>query len=609
MLLTRTLTLEASGKLGISSPLLNYQDVLFWAGVAWTFYGLFQLGHSVFARRAVAASGWLLILILTGLRMEYLLVDLAVCHPLTYHMMVLSGVAIQVSLEHQINAASPMVPAAIACIVLIAQVIRLLAPNGGEDVYRRFHSLPCLSILLIYAGVSHFWITKHPQQAVSAANPEYVLVKSLLEPQIPSIDDSIPAAYFSDFQPHSHPASASPILPAIGWRAARLRHRPLNLVLVVMESVGANRLDLYNPAARTTPKLRALARHALIFQRVYGAEAETSAAMPGLFCSVYPAHSPFSIPREMPDIAIPGLPAVLADHGYRTAFIHNGQLVYDNQKDFLSDHGFAEILDAPRDYPYPRDSEVVPAAVRWIKSDPGQPFFLTIWTQDTHHPYLNPVQQGGQGAPPFDRYRHAVHSTDSLFGQIADALARLRLADDTLLVITGDHGEAFREHDVLIHGLSVYNEELHLPLMIVNPRLLAHEIRMKSIGRQIDIAPTLLDLLGYDAPAAWQGMSLLRTVRARRAYLFSIAGDFTMGVVDGDFKYIYDFIEARPQLYNLANDPGEHDDLSSDAANSPMMRRAQLRLEAWLAFQNRYLARFGDATAKPVYVSAEGTAG
>jgi lipoteichoic acid synthase len=102
-----------------------------------------------------------------------------------------------------------------------------------------------------------------------------------------------------------------------------------------------------------------------------------------------------------------------------------------------------------------------------------------------------------------------VHSTDAFIAQLVGILNELNVADNTVVVITGDHGEAFGEHGQLVHGFTAYDEEVHVPVVFVQPRIFPHESRIESIGRQIDIAPTLLGLLGYDEPPSWQGINLL----------------------------------------------------------------------------------------------------
>lgn len=166
------------------------------------------------------------------------------------------------------------------------------------------------------------------------------------------------------------------------------------------------------------------------------------------------------------------------------------------------------------------------------------------------------------------------------------------LADRTLLVIIGDHGEAFGEHGQLIHGGSVYNELMHVPLMIQNSKLFPQEVVVDRLLRQIDLAPTLLALLGFNSPPTWQGTDVLGADPPKRAYLLAGTGNLTFGLVQDDFKYIYNFRRKRSQLYNLVADPYETNNLASDPAYAEIIKRDHLRLEAWVSFQNPYLARF-----------------
>jgi len=135
--------------------------------------------------------------------------------------------------------------------------------------------------------------------------------------------------------------------------------------------------------------------------------------------------------------------------------------------------------------------------------------------------------------------------------------------------------------------------------LMVNPKLFPHEVTVNRVVRQIDIAPTMLALLGYRPAAQWQGDDVLGGADLRaRAYLFAGTGNFSFGLVEGDFKYIYDFQRDRSELYDLVTDPGETRNLASDKTYAELMRHAHFRLEAWVSFQNHYLARFEDSRAR-----------
>ena len=238
-----------------------------------------------------------------------------------------------------------------------------------------------------------------------------------------------------------------------------------------MESVGVHRLKLYGAPFDDTPGMIRLAQHGLLFRRMYAPQGSTSEAMAALFSSLYPYLDWYLISSLFPNLAIPSLPGVLADHGYRTAFIHSGQLEFGSQGQFLASRGFGKIIADDKDYDSPHDQELLPRTINWIIAGPSRPFFVAIWTQDTHHPYLAASHHDyGVGNDYLNRYLNAVHDTDALVGHLYSALKQMDLADDTLLIITGDHGEAFGEHGRTLHFSSVYDVELHIPLLIINER-------------------------------------------------------------------------------------------------------------------------------------------
>jgi arylsulfatase A-like enzyme len=380
--------------------------------------------------------------------------------------------------------------------------------------------------------------------------------------------------------------------------AATPTEHPLNVVMVVLESEGIRRLQLYGAPYSDTPNMVQLAKHGDVFNRIYVSQPNTSAAMAALVCSLYPEHGWSDIPRNMSDIRVPGLAEVLARHGYRTGFIHEGTLAFDNEDAFLRHHGFADIESTPQESRAPMDPALLPKVIEWVRGDPGKPFFLMLWTHDTHHPYIAPSTHAyGVSDPYLNRYLNAVQYSDTLTGEIWRALDEMKLGDSTLLVITGDHGEAFGEHNQTVHNFTVYDEEVRVPLLLVNPRLFNHRSTFDQIGRQIDIAPTLLSILGYGSPPEWQGTSLFAEHQPPRVYLFSDDGNFILGLVDGNgkYKYIYDFNRRRAELYDLSIDSAEANDLGADPMYREMMARDYLRIEAWLSFQNKYLEHLSAA--------------
>ncbi len=569
-------------------PLLAYQDVFVMTVLAWVAHGFFWFARSPRASRSVTRAGYCVVLLLAvwgavdNIIFSYLHTDA------TYKLFILSDDLhlISGSIPYAMGAATPYVWVLIGILTTIAvtEGLSRYAPDFLRHARARFYSPLCLALILIYVVGAHAWAARHLRYPSAALNAEWAFISPWFEKK--PLPSSALADYYDDFEPEGRRPAYASVWPALLPTTPRY-----NVVMVVMESVGAHNLGLYGAPYDDTPQLKRLESHAAVFNHIYAAQGNTSAAMTALFCSLYPRLDWFPVPRWHPDLASRGLPALLEQHGYATALIDSGSISEDRRSEFLLDHGFTSVVAEHRDPRLPQDPPLLSAAVDWIDAHRTKPFFLTLWTMDTHHPYIAAGDRSfAVRDPMLNRYLNGVQSIDALIGRLADRLQQMGLADNTLLVITGDHGEAFGEHGETVHGFTVYNEELQVPLMIVNPRLFRERLPVDQPGRQIDIAPTLLSLLGLPSPAQWQGVSLFRWRPHRRAYLFADDTNFILGVIDAHMmKYIYDFNLGRAQLYDLAADPDERHDLAGDSTYAATMARDKLRLQAWASFQDPYL--------------------
>jgi arylsulfatase A-like enzyme len=252
------------------------------------------------------------------------------------------------------------------------------------------------------------------------------------------------------------------------------------------------------------------------------------------------------------------------------------------------------------------DRCVVDAAVDLINTERDRPFFIMAWTQQTHHPY-----EPSAGLPVLDllrdpigyrydvdRYLTVLHETDRQLGRLFDAVRAAGVADDTLIVVTGDHGQAFGyPHDSYMQGRTIYEEDVNVPLMIWSPRAFRAPARRPVVGGHVDLAPTIAELTGLKAAADWQGRSLLG-VRAPRAYFYVAEDQFRLGVREDNWKYIYDLRAGSEELFDLDKDPLEQRNLAS--AEAERCARLRGRLAAWTEANRRVYER---ASAKPVLTS------
>ncbi len=339
-----------------------------------------------------------------------------------------------------------------------------------------------------------------------------------------------------------------------------------NVVLVHLESTAAAHLRPYGAGIDPMPRLSALSRQAILFENAYSAYPETIKSFVAVHCSVYPALDTRS---EMYQQApAPPLAAVLAQAGYRTGLFHSGRFGYLGMDAVVRGQGFDAAEDAgaiggEHDSSFGIDEpSTVRRMLRWIDDQPkGRPFFVTYLPIAGHHPYEVPERGPFAGADDVDRYHNALHYADAALGQLLDGLRARGLERDTLIVVCGDHGEAFGEHPGNYgHTLFLHEENVRVPLLVAVPGLLTEPIRVRRVAGLVDTAPTVLDLLGQPPSSEYQGRSLLDPEEGMALF----CTDYTLGLLglrDGRWKVIHELESGRSQLYDLEHDPAERHDL------------------------------------------------
>jgi arylsulfatase A-like enzyme len=260
--------------------------------------------------------------------------------------------------------------------------------------------------------------------------------------------------------------------------------------------------------------------------------------------------------------------------------------------------GYATLADAG-DIGGERESSFgvdEPSAVRyllrWLDGLPrGQRFLATYLPIAGHHPYDAPPGGPFPENEEVGRYRNALRYADTALAQLIEGLRTRGLLDDTLLVVCGDHGEAFGEHRGNFgHTFFLYEENVRVPLVLWAPRALAPE-RVERVASLADLAPTVLDLLGMSAPSAWEGRSLLSGPRGMALFCTDY-GLGLLGLRDGRWKFIHELDSERDQLFDLEDDPQEREDVAGEYPERAAAYREHLR--RWAAAQKYRLTRGGE---------------
>jgi len=467
-------------------------------------------------------------------------------------------------------------------------------------VWRRWLTVATLAALFGAIGQTYIgraWTDPNRWERRISASPHATFLGSvvahLIEPQ-PSVASWSPDdADTSDFLPREATVPRTSPLDA---------NRPTNVLVVVLESVGVEYLSLYGASHETMPRLAQLARErGIVFENVYAHAPSSPKGLIALTASVYPRIDWKLITRDCPDFDVPNLAQVLHADGYRTAYLHSGYWSWKLRDRYLAARGVQAVLDAdsiPGEEIFSwgiGDQLMFQAALDWIDQAPRQAFHAMLWTIETHHPYI-----ADTASPRFDvadtelsRYLSAIESADRRIGWLYEQLVARGLDQNTLVVVTGDHGEVFGQHNQRVHSFGVYDENVRVPLVMIHPKLREGDRRERvtPVCQQIDIAPTILGLLGEASPASWQGGDLFRAGALPRAYFYSVSNEVQLGVREDQWKYIYRLQSGHEELYDLSDDPNELHNLAPlDPQRTADLRR---RVAGLLHSQRAFLAEHG----------------
>jgi arylsulfatase A-like enzyme/Tfp pilus assembly protein PilF len=350
----------------------------------------------------------------------------------------------------------------------------------------------------------------------------------------------------------------------------RGRQARLNLLLITIDTLRADRLSCYSSKHLKTPNIDSLAHKSIVFSKAF---AQTSTTLPSHtnillgttpLCHGVHDNTNFVVRDEL---------LTLAEHlkhsGYQTgAFI--GAFPLDSR--FGLCQGF-DIYDDDYDMREAQKVEtgervaqvVVDRALEWL-NERQSPWFLWIHCWDPHEPYNPPEPFKTQYAGRL--YDGEVAYVDFVMGKLFQYLEDKALFKKTVVVFTGDHGESLDEHGEKTHGFFAYNSAIWIPLIIYVPEM-KPRIVQQSVAHT-DLFPTICDILKIEKPPFLQGISLMpslkgKKLRKRVIYFESLSPYYSMGwapirgIIQGGYKFID---SPLPELYDLVKDFDELENLA-----------------------------------------------
>lgn len=372
-----------------------------------------------------------------------------------------------------------------------------------------------------------------------------------------------------------------------------------SVVIVTIDSLRADHLHHAGDPRDLSPRLDALAAQATRFSQAGASAPWTTPSVMTLFTGLTPGTHHVDLNDRALAATVPTLAELFRGAGYRTAAIMPALTLADH---FGFDRGFDDFIFATQGHSNVSGPWSINHAIEFLRDHRDEPIFLYVHLWDVHYNYNPPVPhsirfQAGRPAGPGEtdditvlagpghdaaslspervawlegQYAGEILFTDEQVGRLLDELDRLGRTDDTVVVVTADHGEAFLEHRVMGHTVHLYDEMTHVPLLVRWPgQVMAGRIVDEQVGL-VDMMPTLLDLVGIPFASQWfEGRNLAPLLRSKRPeeegpplLLGTSRQAMKRGLRTPSWSYQVDLVTGEDELYDLVADPGQQENLA-----------------------------------------------
>jgi len=414
----------------------------------------------------------------------------------------------------------------------------------------------------------------------------------------------------------------------------------MNVILIPVDTLRAQNMSCYGYKRRTTPNIDRLAKEGVLFERAYAPDIPTQPAYTNIHTGLYGIQHGVVSNRLTADIhpSIPSIGALLKRRGIVTAHVgwvwinHCGRSLIGGFKYIINPMKFPRT---PPPQPYTAE-DVNSLVIPWLKTNYEKPFFLHIHYWDPHAPYFNVPEQfkrrfyegdekdkakekslqdlrSSPYYPNSARWQHledemkdvkdleyhralydsSILYVDEKIGELIEVLCELGIEDETIIIITSDHGEALGEHGLYFDHHGLYENIVHIPLILWAPGRLPAGKRISNFVEHVDIAPTVLKIFGEPIPEKMAGQDLLGLIQdkqeKRRDFVVLSNGciEAKRGIRTQRWKLIKSLILSRDpfgnppiELYDLQKDPNE---LTNVAEEKPeIANQLELRLTRWV---------------------------
>jgi arylsulfatase A-like enzyme len=368
----------------------------------------------------------------------------------------------------------------------------------------------------------------------------------------------------------------------------------VNVLLITIDSMRAD-MPWQGYERPIAPNLTKLAAESVVYENAYSVSSYTAKSVGALLAGRYPStlwrgHTFFTRYSKANQF----FPELLQQGGVRT-MAGQAHLYFDRNKNLSQGFDLWKLApgltwNASTDESITSDKMTKLAIDLLSEENTKGPFFMWLHYMDPHDQYMQHEGTPKWGRNNRDRYDSEMHFTDKHVGALLAHVNLQPWSERTAIIISADHGEAFGEHKMFKHAFALWDVLTHVPLLIKAPG--AKPKRIKERRSHIDLAPTIMDLLGQPAHSGFVGKTMVPELYGsaaaddREPILLELPADShnppTKALLKGDFKLIIDEAAPRYRLFNLTKDPDERRDLAKDSRfKDKLAEMKKLAEDAW----------------------------
>ena len=339
-----------------------------------------------------------------------------------------------------------------------------------------------------------------------------------------------------------------------------------NIILVLLESVSFKSTSLDNSDLNTTPMLACLAEEGVHFKQTHVPVTHTTKAFWATLTGSYPAINSDYVEAVSSDYTYEGLPSLLSQLGYRSAFFEMSKGSFECAPGFFNNLGFdwawfrENLEDSSKHIGLVAgdDCVMLDPAFEWASQN-SDPFLLMMITSVSHEPYDVPAWFGSNDKDPYDKYLQTVRYTDHFLERLYATMKDRGFDKNTILCIIGDHGTSFRTFRMNQARWCPYEELIRVPWILHWPNHLKAGTVIQWPCSQLDVTPTLLNLIGFDiSNAGFEGQDVLNgSDPDRKLYFSSWLPNSPLGYIQNKKKVVYWPYIDKIFEYDLTADPNE----------------------------------------------------